>query len=249
MSSAAAYTFAVVCEASADLHLSSGLADRVLCQQVEWIDPASLDLHRHWRGLEESASHLEWHWVGKLSKQVNLRAHGHFRNEPGALDATMARKALLLLARAPKPPDAVILVRDTDGREERRRGLNQARGASPWPFVVILAVAHTKRECWILGGFDPRSAAEETALAELRRELGFDPRFQAEGLTAAEPQAPRNAKRVLERLLAGDPDREEECWAGSDLETLRQRGGSTGLSDYLDEIRSRLVPLFIAGAA
>jgi len=244
MSSAAAYSFAVVCEATVDLRLSSGLADRVLCQQVEWIDPASLDLHRKWRGLEESASHIEWHWVSKLAKQLNIRAHGHFRDEPGTLDAAMARKALLLLARAEKPPDAVILSRDTDGKVARRLGLNQARDASPWPFEVVLAVAHTKRECWLLAGFDPESGVEETALAELKRELGFDPRVHAEGLTAAEPHAPRNAKRVLERLLAGNRDREEACWTSSDLETLRNRGSHSGLTDYLDEIRGRLVPLF-----
>ncbi|MEA2605088.1 MAG: hypothetical protein QOF89_6080 [Acidobacteriota bacterium] len=128
-------------------------------------------------------------------------------------------------------------------RRSDAKVLDQAREAFPWPFVIVLAVAHTKRECWILAGFNPRSAAEETALAELRRELGFDPRLQAEDLTASAPHASRNAKRVLQRLLAGNPDREEDCWISSDLETLRQRGGFTGLSDYLDEIRSRLMIL------
>lgn len=243
MSTAAAFTFAVVCEASADLRLSAGLADRVLCQEVEWL-AESLDLHRRWRGLEESDSHLEWHWVSKLARELNLRAHGHFLGEPGALDAAMARKALLLLTKTRQVPDAVILVRDTDGQEERRQGLTQARDASSWPFQVILAVVHTKRECWVLAGFEPRSEAEKEALAELRRELGFDPRLQAENLTAAQPQAQRNAKRVLDRLVAGDEEREEDCWTSCGLEVLAERGGVTGLSDYIDEVRSRLVPLF-----
>jgi hypothetical protein len=244
MSTAAAFTFAVVCEASADLRLSSGLADRVLCQEIDWLDSESLDLYRRWRGLEESGSHLEWHWVPKLARELNVKAHGHFGGEPGALDAAMARKALLLLTMTRQVPDAVILVRDTDGQAERRRGLAQARDTSPWPFQVILAILHAKRECWVLAGFEPRSEAEERALADLKRELGFDPRLEAENLTAAQPQAQRNAKRVLDRLVGGNEDREEACWRSCDVEVLGQRGRLTGLADYIEEIRSRLVPLF-----
>src|SRR3954470_2864744 len=162
MSGPAAYTFAVVCEAAADLRLSAGLADRVLCEEIEWIDPENLDLYRRWRGLELTNSHLEWHWIGRLPKQKNLRVYGHFSGEPGALDAAIARKALLLLAGSEHPPNAVILSRDTDDHGERRRGLEQARSASQWPFAIILAVAHTKRECWVLAGFDPCSESEES---------------------------------------------------------------------------------------
>jgi hypothetical protein len=245
MSPSAAFSFAVVCEAPADLELSAGLADRVLCREVEWIaDSDALEMHRLWRGLAEADSHLEWHWVTKIARERNVKAHGHFVGEPGALDATMARKALLLLKDAHRPPDAVILVRDTDGLEERRLGLRQARDASDWPFQVVLAIAHAKRECWILAGFEPLSKAETKALKELRKELGFDPRIQAESLTAAEPQAPRNAKRVLERLFAGNRNREEDCWRSCDLTVLAERGRFSGLADYLEEVRSRLVPLF-----
>ncbi len=247
MSPSAAYSFAVVCEASADRDLSTGLADRVLLEEVEWIEPVSLDLHRHWRGLNDSESHLEWHWVPGLARQQNLRAHGHFRGEPGALDAAIARKALLLLARSERPPDAVVMVRDTDGEEDRRRGLEQARTVAPWPFQIVLGLPHTKRECWILAGFDPSSENEEATLTELRSELGFDPRFQAQSLIAAEPQTLKNAKRVLQRLLAGSRDREEVCWRDCDLALLAERGRSTGLADYLEEIRTRLVPIFRGG--
>jgi hypothetical protein len=244
MDRAAAFTFAVVCEAPADLRLVADLADRVLCQEIDWVDSENLALHRQWRGLKPGDSHLEWHWVGRLAQQQNIRAHGHFSGEPGALDATAARKALLLLTRSQQPPDAVVLARDTDGQEERRRGLEQARDASPWPFEVVLAVAHTKREGWVLAGFDPGSKVEEEALAGIRRELGFDPRLQAESLTATEPQAPRNAKRVLNRLISGNPDREQECWTATDLGTLRERGGLSGLATFLDEVRALLIPLF-----
>jgi hypothetical protein len=114
---------------------------------------------------------------------------------------------------------------------------------------VILGLAHAKRECWVLAGFHPQSPAEEEALAQLRQELGFDPRIEAEGLDAATPNARRNAKRVLESLVAGNPDRERACWAESDLEVLAARGQGTGLTAYLDEVRSRLAPLFLRGEA
>lgn len=245
MSPVPAFTFAVVCEAAADLRLAADLADRVLCREVEWLEPEGLEALRRWRGWREGDTHLEWHWVPKLARGLNLKSHGHFRGEPGALDAAMARKALLILAQARPVPDAVVLVRDTDGRGDRMRGLEQARSAHPWKFPVVLAVAHTKRECWILAGFDPQTQVEEAALAELRRELGFDPRQRAEDLTAAEPHARRNAKRVLDRLLAGRQDREEDCWKLCELPVLMERGQSTGLAAYLEEVRSRLVPLVL----
>jgi hypothetical protein len=246
MGTTAGFSFAVVCEAPADLRLAAALADRVLCQEVDWIESEDLELYRQWRGLESTESHLEWHSVARLAEQQTLKPHGHFGGEPGAPDAIPARKALMLLARSQNLPDAVVLIRDTDRQEKRRRGLEQARNAADWPFEVVLAVAHTKRECWVLAGFDPRSEAEKDALAEIRQELGFDPRLQAEGLTASGSHAPRNAKRVLDRLLAGNQDREEDCWTASNLEVLKERGLRSGLADYLEEVRERLVPLFTA---
>jgi hypothetical protein len=247
MTPSAAFSLAIVCEAPGDLRTSTSLADRVLSQEVEWINPESLDLHRRWRGMEENESHLEWHWVARIAKQQGLRIQGNFRGEPGALDANMARKALLLLANARQQPDAVVLIRDSDGYLDRVRGLEQARASYDWPFPIVLGVAHTKRECWVLAGFEPRTESERRILEDLRQELGSDPRLNAETLSAAEPGARRNAKRVLEALTGGDQDRESACWAEGDLQTLRERGFATGLADYLDEIRTRLVPVFSGG--
>lgn len=241
MSAAPAYVLAVVCEAPADREIATCLADRVLSREVDWIDSDSLDLHRRWQGLEHGESHLEWHWVKRLAEQRGIRPHGHFRGEPGDLNAHEARKALLLLAAA--NPDAVVLLRDTDGDQRRRRGLEQARDERPWPFPVILGLAHSKRECWVLAGFHPQTSAEEEALARLRQELGFDPCTTAEELYASSAGAQRDAKRVLAALIQS-PDRERACWADADLESLATRGRDTGLTEYLEEVRTRLVPLF-----
>jgi hypothetical protein len=53
-----------------------------------------------------------------------------------------------------------------------------------------------------------------------------------------------NRECWVRRLVGEDKDREETCWTGCDLEILRVRGAETGLAAYLDEIRSRIVPLF-----
>ncbi len=240
----AAYTLAIVCEAAADRDIATELADRVLCRDVDWVDSESLPLHRRWQGLEEGSRHLEWHWVRGLAERHRFKPHGHFRGEPGDLNARETHKALLLLVAA--KPDAVVLVRDTDGDERRRNGMEQARADKPWPFPVILGVAHAKRECWVLAGFHAQTLHEEKALASLREELGFDPCTAAEGLDASSPGAKRDAKRVLAALVQ-DADRERSCWVDEDLDGLGERGRSTGLTEYLEEVQTRLVPLFLRG--
>jgi hypothetical protein len=151
--------------------------------------------------------------------------------------------ALLLLASAPQPPDAVILIRDSDGQEERRIGLDQARQERPWPFVIAIGLAHLNRECWVLAGFEPQDAREQHLLTELKRELGFDPRLRPESLRG-KPGEIRNAKLVLGRMVGESSEREETCWTVCDLETLHSRGKTTGLADYLDEVGRYLLPLF-----
>jgi hypothetical protein len=244
MQETGAYAFAVVCEAGADRRIATTLADRVLCQEVVWIEPESLDLHRCWQGLAAGSSHLEWHEIRDHAKAAGLKAHGHFRGEPGAPDAYAARLALWLLVKSGQRLDAAVLVRDTDGQRERRLGLEQARTGRVWPFPVLIGLADPKRESWVLAGFEPRDRREREALAQVQREVGSDPRIQADSLSARTPGALREAKRILRALIGDDPDREQACWMECPLEELAERGRLSGLADYLEEVRSRLVPLF-----
>ena len=157
----------------------------------------------------------------------------------------MAERALRLLATVESPPSAVILTRDMDRESQRREGFEQARSAEGgWPFEVVIGVADTKRECWILAGYEPRDDAEQKLLARECQELGFDPRSGAEQLTASEKGARRDAKRVLDALTRGDQAREEACIEDTPLTVLEQRGAMTGLAAYLLEIGERLVPIF-----
>ncbi len=244
MPEASVVSIAVVCEADADRRIACGLADRVICAQVDWISAEVLDSYRVFRGWELSEPYLEWRKVRSLAAQAGIRAHGHFRGEPGAPDASAARRALLLLLVSSPPPDAVLLIRDSDGDEDRRRGLKQARGERAWQFAIAIGVAHTKRECWVLNGFEPSDDQERKLLAEEQRKLGLDPCSASDRLTAKHDSDKLSAKRIFRVLTEGDKAREEPCWVRSDLTMLRDRGRSTGLAEYLSELQDRIVPLF-----
>ncbi len=236
--------FATVCEAEADFRTSTGLADRVLCAKVEWIEQESLDDYRRWRGLAEAAPYVLWKRVATRAREAGFRVHGHFDGEPGQPDAHAARRALWLLKRGEGPLDGVLLIRDDDRQTARRQGLEQARQESSLTCPILIGLAHLKRECWVLGGYEPESDSEMERLSFLIEELTFDPRTEADRLAAREDGEVRSAKRVLRVLTNNDLTREEKCWREATLELLRSRGKRTGLTDYLDEVKTRLVPLF-----
>ena len=240
-------SLAVVCEAPADQRTGCDLADRVFMAEVAWIEQQMLPHYRQWRGLSPPEPHLLWRDVRDLARSRRIRAHGHFSGEPGAPDAHNARRVLLLLHSAAQPPHAVVLLRDDDGQTQRRRGLEQARDSSNIGIPVVIGLAQPKRECWVIAGFEPQNDEENRRLETLVSQLKFDPREAAQRLTAGRPaNAPRNAKRVLRQLTEGDPERESACWRNTDLRLLAARGRNTGLSEYLGEVRERLVPLFTA---
>ena len=122
-----AVSIAVVCEAPADARTGCELADRVVLNEIEWVETDLLDDVRQWRGVQYSDDHLLWRDVRKLAAERRIRVHGHFQGEPGAPDAHAALKALLVLHSSDDSPDAFVLLRDDDGQSERMQGLNQAR--------------------------------------------------------------------------------------------------------------------------
>lgn len=233
----------LLCEGAADHRTASTLSDRVLCERVAWIEPSTIDAYRRYRGLHDSEDFVEWTVAVKEADTRRIRVHGHRNEAPRAPDAVMAERALLVLAMLGHRPDAVILVRDTDKDSRRREGFEQARTAKRWPFVVVIGVAETKRECWVLAGYEPRSAAEHQRLTDARKELGFDPRDDAQHLTAS-GGAKRDAKRVLKALLGDDAERERTCLEATALDALKRRGAASGLAAYLSELEQHLVPFF-----
>jgi hypothetical protein len=233
-----AYEIAVVCEARADQETACVLADRVLLEAVPWLD-GILDMQRRWRGISSAEPHLEWKHVHREAESRNVQIFGFFNGEPGAPDAFVARRALLLLEKTRPRPAAVLLIRDSDNQERRRKGLEQARSAEPWRFPVIIGVASPEREAWIVAGFEAKTRDEERRLQELTKRLSFHPVLEAHRLSTGD----RDSKAVLEELSRGDKVRERECLEETPLAVLRERGTSIGLSDYLKEISERLVPI------
>jgi len=223
------------------------LTDRVVLTHSE----LTLDLlpaRRDYRGANVGSPFLAWRDVKSIAKEMGIRRHGRFTGagvESQALeDAQTARKALTILDRAKPRPDAVILLRDSDGRPERQRGLDQARGEPGYQFSVAIGVANTKRECWVLSGFVPTSHEERERHKLTRQELGFDPCISAHELTAKHDEDKRSAKRVLRFLTGGDWERERVCWAETDLGILRSRGKTNGIDSFIDELSRFIVPLF-----
>jgi hypothetical protein len=168
---------------------------------------------------------------------------GKFGGESGQPDAYAARLALLLLASSERRPDAVLLVRDSDGDSRRREGLEQARNDRRWPFPVVVGLAEPKRECWVLAGFDPKSPEETVRLEVSERRLSFHPVREAHRLDARKHGAKNDAKLALEELTQGDMERERVCLEETPLSSLQERGKNTGLTEYLKEVRTRLVPI------
>ncbi|WP_224363534.1 hypothetical protein [Hyalangium versicolor] len=155
----------------------------------------------------------------------------------------MARKALLLFAAMSRRPHAVLLVRDSDGDARRRVGLEQARDDKPWPFKVVIGVAHPKREAWVLAGFQPQNPEEVARLQALRARLSLDPILKSHELDARKHGAKTDIKRALNELILGEAERERQCINETALDVLEERGDSNGLADFLGEVRQRLVPI------
>jgi hypothetical protein len=235
----------VVCEDYPDFRVASGLADRVICDRIDWIEPEIIDEYRSWRGVDDLRPFMSWIEAAERALtfgSFGARALGHFDGRPGEAYAARARRTLLLFQAMRIELAGVVLLIDDDGDADRRKGLEQARAASPLACPVVLGVAHLKRECWVLAGFDPANDHEQARLDQVVDEVKFDPRLEPERLTGDKGE-PRCAKRVL-RLLTGDHDREADCWLRAPLNTLRTRGQQTGLTTYLDEVEQHIIPLF-----
>ncbi len=232
---------AVVCEADADYRTATELAERVLCQLDDWVSTV-LENCSLWWGFDRQGTFLCWKDVPTLAKETGIRSHGRFGDDPAAPDAHAARRALLLLQTRYGDLDGVLLIRDDDRQTVRRQGLEQARAVSPWRDRIVIGLAHCKRECWVLAGFDPLDIAEERTLHDLQTDLGFDPRLAAEQLTAKHDTDKRSGKRVLSVLTQDDREREAQCWTKAPLAALRLRGRETGLAEYLRDIEIVIGP-------
>lgn len=232
----------VVCEAEADFRLATALADRI-CEEhaPDWVAD-NLEHFRVWQGIEPRTSFTAWKNVKELAKTYRI---GRYLGHPGkSADHAAATKVLRLALKQGR--HAVILLRDGDSQtHERRQGLEEARQDFPKPLPILIGVADTKREAWVLHGFECQNPVEAQKLTQLCHELGFDPCVNAHRLRtiSQEGAANRQVKTVLETLTNGDFERERACWEEIPLSTLRERGEATGLTDFLHELAQTLPSL------
>jgi malonyl CoA-acyl carrier protein transacylase len=235
--------FAVVNEAAADFAIATDLADRQLVESIDWLEADQLEHQRTWIA-ELGGYRTTWKEIKRLSREAGVRAHGHFDGAPGLPDAAAARKAIEFLLTNLPDLHAIVLIRDQDDQPERKGGLEQARQANRHNVVIVIGLAIVERECWVLSGFEPQDEAERQLLDNECKGLGSNPCLQSHELTACKKDsALRSPKRVL-KVLAGDNlEREQRCWKDTKLEVIKARGTENGLTDFLSEVQTRLVPL------
>ena len=241
--------FAVVCEAKADFRTATTLAERVIRDRVDWIDEDSFVHCPLWHGRDQGTPYILWTEINKLADAAGLpRIHGHFDGAPGEHDAKTARRALQLFKKwklEGRSLEGVILLRDDDNKD-RLIGLERACNAKhSFGDCIVTGLARCMRESWVLAGFDPADSEEVSLLTEARAELGFDPRLGSHQLTATHKTDKLSAKRVLGDLTRDDPDREARCWEQAPLDRLRERGRESGLADFLEQVLTRMAPLFL----
>jgi hypothetical protein len=238
MTSTATLTIGLVVEANADADTVRLLVARLFLQGADWVTPDMLE----WRGFEPHEQVAFWKNVSRLCTQHKVRIQGKFDETRGAPDAYAARSALMLFSKLGKP-DRIILVRDADNQPDRITGLHQGRTDDRHKIDasdVAIGVAIPEREAWHLVGFIPNTDDERQRLAEERQRLGFDPTRYPHRLRG---NAKRNAKPVLDKLTAGDPERERQCL--TDLPLDDPRCEDCGLTSFLTELRERVVTAIV----
>jgi hypothetical protein len=238
-------SIALLCEGPTDPRTVCPLADRVIAGgAVDWITAEVIDDYRHFRGYRATDAYLKWSDVNDLAREHGVKSLGHFEGLPLHGDGHNTRRALALLtlhASEDDPVEAIIIYRDGDREYEARRdAIRKVRDHTPLSIPVVVGVANRMRECWVINGFDPTNPDEQARLESERERIGFDPRTGAERLTSED----RCPKRILRALVGDDLDRERACVEKAPIETLCQRGEDTGLKDFIDELRERLVPAF-----
>lgn len=242
--------FVVIVESSADARIATNLAERVLVEKIDWLEPDFLQNLFRWSGLDESTEHCCWRDIKNVIERaeksgIRIPRHlGHGKTGVLKADGAVARKILILVQQlaSSRQIEAVFFIRDLDNQPERRQGIEQARlehiNQQP-KLKVVIGTADRMREAWVLNGFTPLNLEEKQILEEIETKLKFDPCEDAHKLRSnswEEPNRVRNPKVVVAKLTGGDSSREQKCWEETSLDLLRARGRHTGLKVYLDEI-------------
>jgi len=247
--------FVVIVESSADARTATKLAERLLVEKIDWLEPELLQHLFQWSGLEAGTDNSCWKNIDDITKRFSnqfklptIRSNGRFKT-----DGQSANKIMKLISflqhKQKRDIKAVIFMRDLDSQPERREHIEQARleQIDPQPkLAIIIGTPDRMREAWVLNGFIPSNQQEKQILQEITTQLTFNPCEESHRLRSnsfTEPDRLRNPKVVVEKLTGGRMEREQQCWEETPLEYLREKGVDTGLTAYINEIEERLIPI------
>ncbi len=237
----------IACEHDSDARVAKGFATRILRQEIPYLEDVPEALPS-WVGVLPNSGYLRWASISELYKTTGLPATFGVRmnGQPPKLEAVTALKALRLAERL--NPVATVLMRDIDAQAERADGLEQGRKeyqrtpVNSASMKIVLGTPNRYREAWLLAGFEATNERERQRLANECAQLeSFDPTAQSHRLRGGVGQ-PRCAKDVWTRLSENDSAREVSCWENTSLETLHARGADCGLSAFLNELKTNLIP-------
>lgn len=247
--------FVAIVESSADARTATKLAERVLVEKVDWLEPELLQHLFQWSGLEAGTEHSCWKNIDDITKRLSdkfkfptIRSNGKLKTDGQAASKIM-KLISFLQYKQNRDIKAVILIRDLDNQPQRREHIEQARSEhiNRQPKLeIVIGTAERMREAWVLNGFIPLNQEERRILEEIKTKLNFDPCEESHRLRSnswEEADRIRNPKVVVEKLTGGKMEREQQCWEETSLELLRERGVNTGLTVYIHEIEERLTPI------
>jgi hypothetical protein len=250
--------FVVIVESSADARTATKLAERILVEKIDWLEPEMLQHLVQWSGLEAGTENSYWKNISHIierEKESGFQPPRFLRRDKQGQktlqpDGANTIKILNLVSYLQKTRQikAVLLIRDLDNQPQRREGIEQARSEHinrQHKLEIIIGTADRMREAWVLNGFIPSNQEEERILQEITTQLTFNPCEESHRLRNSLTKADRirNPKVVVEKLTGGRMEREQQCWEETSLEYLRQKGVHTGLTAYIKEIEARLIPI------
>lgn len=249
--------FIVIVESGADARTATKLAERILVEKVNWLEPEILQHLCQWSGLKVGTDHSCWKNIVDITQNLSdqfkfptIRSNGRLKT-----DGKAASKVLKLISflqyKQKRQIKAVLFIRDLDNQPERRKDIEQARSEhinEKDKLEIVIGTADRMREAWVLNGFIPSNQEEERILEELKSELKFDPCLESHRLRERSLEGAnriRHPKVVVEKLTGKNMEREQQCWEETSLELLRERGVNTGLTDYIREVEQRLSKIIL----
>jgi len=242
---------AIVCEARNDFEVATRLIDGVLLNHVDWIEPEYIDQHRIYIGLTDAEHFVKWQTIemnrGTDYRRAYRRTFGENlpRHEIDLRIWRVIHEFSIRSSETGRQTPYIVVVKDTDAKEESRVALLEARTQYDADNIVV-GMQHTELECWLIAAFEPESQEEQTRLSTLLRGelpgIGFDPRNRSEELTATKKDTEKlSPKRVLDHLTLKDFYRSVTGLSRHFHARLKERGSRNGLADFLSDVEWRLL--------